>query len=315
MTDSSPHILMRSAQMHVVRPAEPVTATVVSNELCTAAGRKSAGFTRHIALDLTGTALAGACIPGQSLGVIPPGLDAQGRPHKLRLYSLASPTRGEDGHGHVHSVTVKRMIDEHLVHPGLFLGVASNYLCDRAPGDKVLVTGPSGKKFVLPQDVAAHDYVFFATGTGVAPFRGMLIDLLEAGCTSKVVLVLGAAYATDLLYHKWLEELAAKHPNFAYITAVSREGAQRAYVQDRLRTHEGVLGPLLASPRGLVYICGIAGMELGIFQHMARGLPEQVREQYLRVDAEVAGDVDNWQRAMIHRQIRPTRRVLMEVYA
>lgn len=317
MSDTAFELPLRTAQMHLVKPAEPVLATVVKNELCTAAGRKSAGFTRHIELDLSGTPLAGACIPGQSLGVIPPGADAAGRPHKLRLYSLASPTRGEDGQGNVHSVTVKRVIDEHLAEAGLFLGVASNYLCDRKPGDKVLVTGPSGKKFVLPQDAQNHDYVFFATGTGVAPFRGMLIDLLESGCTSKIVLVLGAAYSTDLLYHQWLTQLAAKHANFSYVTAISREtgGDGRAYVQDRFRTHAQLIVPLLQSGRGLVYICGIAGMELGIFQELARTLPPAVRELYLGLDEAVAADVGGWQRAMIHRQVRPTRRVLMEVYA
>jgi ferredoxin--NADP+ reductase len=328
MSETAFEVPLRAAQMHLVKPSEPVLATVVSSELCTSAGRKSAGFTRHIELDLSGTPLAGACIPGQSLGVIPPGADAQGRPHKLRLYSLASPTRGEDGAGKVHSVTVKRVIDEHLTEPGLFMGVASNYLCDRRPGDKVLVTGPSGKKFVLPQDLDAHDYVFFATGTGVAPFRGMLIDMLEGGCQSRIVLVLGAAYRTDLLYDRWLSELAAKHANFSYVTAVSREtggggsgggsgggGGRGVYVQDRLTTHAELIVPLLERGRGLVYICGIAGMELGIFQKLARVLPAGALGLYLGVDGAVAGDIDAWQRGMIHRQVRPTRRVLMEVYA
>ena len=103
----------------------------------------------------------------------------------VRLYSLASPTRGEIDEGgvrrpHLVSTTVKRTIDEHHDTHKLFLGVASNYLCDLHVGDEVKLTGPAGKRFLIPSRPGEHDYLFFATGTGIAPFRGMLIDLLEA---------------------------------------------------------------------------------------------------------------------------------------
>ena len=48
----------------------------------------------------------------------------------------------------------------------LFLGVCSNYLCDINPGDEVLVTGPSGKRFLLPANPEEHDFLFIAAGTG-----------------------------------------------------------------------------------------------------------------------------------------------------
>jgi ferredoxin--NADP+ reductase len=214
--------VLPEAKMHLVTPAQPGIATVVLNERCTAS-RKSAGFIRHLVLDVSKTALAGNYISGQSFGVIPPGLDEHGKPHKLRLYSIASPTTGEDGEGRVLATTVKRTIDEHNETQRLFLGVASNYLCDLKPGAEVKVTGPSGKRFVLPVDAGAHDYVFFATGTGIAPFRGMLMDLFRRGVSSKIILVMGAPYATDLLYHQDLLRWQEEHPNFTYLTAISRE--------------------------------------------------------------------------------------------
>jgi ferredoxin--NADP+ reductase len=320
---TGPEIVLRPAVMHLCKPMAPATATIVKNELCTA-GRKAAGFTRHIEFDLTGTELAGRCIPGQAIGVLPDGADKDGREHKLRLYSIASPTRGEDGKGNVHSTTVKRVIDEHWNEPGLFLGVASNWLCDRKPGDKIRVTGPNGKRFVLPADAAAHDYVFFATGTGVAPFRGMITDLLESGVQSKIALVMGSPYSTDLLYDKWLRAMAEKHKaNFSYITAISREPNHAAsggatlgpmYVQDRIASDYATLEPLLTSPRCLVYICGLAGMEIGIFRQLARTLPAASREGYIEADAEALANVDGWARTMLHKQIKLTRRVFMEVY-
>jgi sulfite reductase alpha subunit-like flavoprotein len=86
-------------------------------------------------------------------------------------------------------------------------------------------------------------------------------------------------------------------------------------VQDRLRTDRDRLMPMLAeSNRALIYICGIAGMELGIFQQLARILPQGALEQYLQVDAQTMSDIPNWNRKMIHRQIKATKRVFLEVY-
>lgn len=313
---TGPEIELTPVKMHLHSPAEPGEGVVVSNERCTQ--RKAAHFVRHVAIDVSGTALAGNFVSGQSFGVIPPGVDAAGRPHKLRLYSIASPSRGEDGQGRIVATTVKRTIDEHYETGALFLGVASNYLCDLKPGDKVRLTGPSGKRFVLPQRPAEHDYVFFATGTGIAPFRGMLLDLIAAGTASRIVLVMGSAYATDLLYHGDLLKLQGEHRAFTYITAISRErqedGHDPMYVQDRLTTHRDQLLPILESPRTLMYICGLAGMELGIFQKMAGLLPDHALQQYLKVDPEAVADIRSWTRAMLHKQVRPTRRVFIEVY-
>lgn len=313
---SGPEIDLTPVKMHLCLPANPAEGVVVSNERCTQ--RKSAHFVRHIAIDVGGTPLERSFVPGQSFGVLPPGVDEHGRPHKLRLYSVASPSRGEDGQGRIIATTVKRTIDEHYETGKLFLGVASNYLCDLKVGDRVRLTGPSGKRFVLPQRPAEHDYIFFATGTGIAPFRAMLMELLETRVPSRIVLVMGSAYATDLLYHGDLLRMQAENKTFTYLTAISRErqedGHDPMYVQDRIATHRDLLLPMLESERTLLYICGLAGMELGIFQRLAGLLPDHALSQYLRVDPEIVSDIRSWTRAMIPRQIQPTRRVFIEVY-
>ncbi len=323
MTAANPPVSIDfpDVSMHLVRPNEPVRARVVRNEVCTRS-KKAAGFVRHVELDVSGTPLEGGFRAGQSFGVIPPGEDERGRPHKVRLYSIASPTAGEDGAGTILATTVKRTIDEHWDTGRLFTGVASNYLCDLDEGDEVLVSGPNGKRFLLPARLEEHDYVFFATGTGIAPFRGMITELLAAGVESKIALVMGAPYRTDLLYDDVFMRLDEEHENFRYITAISREpegdstggGGRGVYVQQRLATHRDELVPILSSPRGLVYVCGIAGMELGVFQELARQLPPMAREPYLVCDDETLAGVDTWDRRMIHRDIKPTRRVFLEVY-
>ncbi len=316
-TDGGTGLVLPEAKMHLYTPKDPVVVRVVGNEVCTS--RKAAGFTRHVSFDVSGTGLEGICLPGQSVGVLSPGVDEHGKPHKVRLYSLASPSRGEDGSGKVIAVTVKRTVDEHWETHKLFLGVASNHLCDLNVGQEATLTGPAGKRFLLPVDRAAHDYLFFATGTGVAPFRGMVLDLLERDCASQVALVMGAPYATDLLYHAEFLALAEKHSNFHYITAISRErqadGHDPMYVHDRLRTEKDRLLPMLTNDRTLIYICGVAGMELGVFQHLAERLNTHDLGAYLEVEGSTLGHIKEWTRRMIHREIKPTRRVFMEVYA
>lgn len=308
--------ILREVKMHLLRPTEPGVGVIVRNERCTAS-KKAAGYVRHVEIDVSRTPLVGQCWPGQSIGVVCPGLDKNGKPHKVRLYSLSSPINGSDGQGKVYSVTVKRTVDEHWDDHKLFLGVASNFLCDRAPADEIKISGPNGKRFVLPTDVHAHEYLFIATGTGIAPFRGMLIDLLNAGCKSRITLIMGSPYSSDLLYHDFFLNLTAEHANFTYLTAISRErldGHDGLYVQDRFRVNRDQLLPQLASEKNLVYICGLAGMELGIFQQMAFSLQGDSLEQYLQVDHEPLRDIRGWNRRMIHKEVRPTRRVMMEVY-
>lgn len=312
-------IVLPDVRMHIYRPGEPAVATVHRSIRCSRP--KAAGFVRHIEFDISGTDLVGHVRPGQSFGIMAPGNDEKGRPHAVRLYSAANPTRGEgnDGLGNIVSTTVKRTIDENWENHKLFLGVASNFLCDLQEGEQVHLTGPNGKRFLIPANPHDHDYVFFATGTGIAPFRGMVIDLLEAGVKSNIVLVMGVPYASELLYDDFFEGLAAKHSNFTYLTALSREkqpdGRDPMYVQQRIETHTDLFGPLLSSSRALVYICGVAGMEIGIFQQLARTLQSDALEQYLTLEPEAHANIHAWSRKMLNRQIKATKRVFLEVYA
>lgn len=302
-------------QMHLHRQDEPATGVVVCNEICTQ--KKASGFVRHIEFDVSGTKLAGNFRSGQAFGVLPPGTDARGRPHNQRLYSFSCPTRGERGDGNIISTTVKRVIDEHWDTKELFLGVASNYLCDLKAGDTAQLLGPAGKRFVLPKHHAEHDYLFFATGTGIAPFRGMLGDLYHKSAPRSATLVMGSPYATELMYHDHFLAMQQDHPGFTYLTALSRERQsdceEGLYVMHRLSTHREQMTELLSKPTTLIYICGLVGMEMGIFKRMARILPPEILSQYLKVDPE-AGEIDNWSRKMLHRKLKPTRRVFLEVY-
>jgi len=315
------------AKMHLVRPKEPVTGRLVETWLCTRAGKKAAGIVRHVSIDVSGTPLAGQFLVGQSFGVIPPGVDERGKPHAVRLYSIASPSIGEDGEGNVLATTVKRTIAErepqkHDDDPHdhtLFLGVASNYICDLNPGDELQVCGPQGKRFLLPTDRSKHDFIFLATGTGIAPFRGMVLELLEGPdgpVDSEIHLVMGSPYRSDLLYDDLFRSLDEKHANFHYHTALSRErlpGSERGeYVADLLARQRQVFQPLYRSDRTLIYVCGLLGMQYGVYQELAAA---GVSEAYLELKDEAANtDPADWTAEQMKRQIRPGARLMLEVY-
>jgi ferredoxin--NADP+ reductase len=311
-------------QMNLVRSKEPVTGRLLGSELCM--NGKSASFVRHITVDVSGTALAGNVTVGQSLGVIAPGIDHRGKPHKVRLYSIACPSWGEDGEGQVLSMTVKRDLAEHPPnwqgeHPDdhrLYVGACSNFLCDAPQGAEIQITGPAGKSFLLPREPESHNFLFVAAGTGVAPFRGMLKELFErpgGPIPGRVSLVTGSPYRTDLLYHDTFTALAEQHDNFDYEQAISRESGPEGhgeYTHHLINRRMHQYRTLLDDPKTLLYVCGIDGMQTGLFRTLAfHGLADH----YVRLPEGYSGtDPNQWPAGGAKRRIKPTARTFLEVY-
>lgn len=242
-------------------PKQPTTATVVGNFNCTEAG--FASETHHIVLDFG--AMPFPVLEGQSIGIVPPGTDARGKPHVARQYSVASPRNGErPGYNNV-SLTVKRVTEDHHGQPTR--GVASNYLCDLKVGDTVQVIGPFGTTFLMPNHPKSH-LVMICTGTGSAPMRAMTewrrrlrkTGKFEGG---KLMLFFGARTQQELPYFGPLQSLPK---DFIDINlAFSRTpGAPRRYVQDLLRERAADLALLLKDPDTHIYVCGLKSMEEGV---------------------------------------------------
>lgn len=239
---------------------KPATATVQGNYRLT--GEDSDGDVRHVILNFGQTAFP--VLEGQSVGIIPPGTDADGKPHLPRLYSVSSPRDGERPNYNNMSLTVKR--EEH--------GVASNYVCDLQAGDEVQVTGPFGATFLMPNDPDAK-LLMICTGTGSAPFRAMTMRRQREtpSRSGMLTLVFGARTPEDLPYFgplkKVPEAFMAKHFAFSRIP-----GEPKRYVQDRMREEAASIAPLLKDPDAYIYICGLKDMEAGVdeaFADVARG--------------------------------------------
>jgi len=303
-------IILPQVELNIYTPKNPVEVTVVENRIVTR--ESSPNFIRHVTFDVSGTELEGKVRVGQSVGVLPPGEDSRGRPHKLRLYSVSSPGRGEGGERHLISTTVKRTIEE--FEDKLYVGIASNYLADLKPGDTVRLTGPSGKRFLLPENARDFNYVFFSTGTGIAPFRGMIQELFEGLYENDCVLIFGCPYRTDLLYEEDFDTLAAAHKNFHYLKSISREGRRtdgsKDYVQTKLIDESKLLNPILSKPNTLLYICGLQGMETGIYRELHR----LNQLEYFKLNNPLPDDVSALTNQELKRLLKPSNRLFVEVY-
>lgn len=134
-------------------------------------------------------------------------------------------------------------------------GRFSPHLFGMKPGDRVEMNGPLGT-FVPRTPVS--DSILVAAGTGIAPFRSMLLSppLFESG--REITLLLGARYEQGLLYRSEFQQLAAQRPNFRFVPALTRppEGwtGQTGRVQP-------ILLHLIGERRDIdVYVCGMKEM-------------------------------------------------------
>lgn len=113
-------------------------------------------------------------------------------------------------------------------------------------------------KFVLP-DPVEHDICFICTGTGIAPLRAQLWDIVNKKITHKnLYMVFGNRWEKDIIYRKEMEDLQAQMPSFKFIPVLSRvnEGwtGKTGYVH-------AVYEEIFADKRpAYFYICGWADM-------------------------------------------------------
>lgn len=258
-------VAAREIPINLYRPNAPLACKLISNTRLTPEDQPDI---RHLVFDTSGGELR--YLEGQSVGIVPPGLDKDGKPLKLRLYSIASTFDGDAQDGKTLTLCVKRVV--YTDEAGTEVkGPCSNYLCDLQPGDVVQMTGPVGRTFLLPEDPQAN-LIMLATGTGIAPFRGFVRQLFRPGSPfqGQAHLFFGVPYSSQMLYREEFEQAQEQNANFEAHWAISREqktaDGQRMYVQHRLTEQGEALWPLIAAPDTFFYMCGLKGMEEGINQ-------------------------------------------------
>ena len=209
-----------------------------------------------------------------------------GKPHAVRLYSIASSRYGDDMTGKTGSLCVRRATywcPELKADDPAKKGICSNFLCDTQPGDEVMMTGPAGKVMLMPEEDPTTDYIMVATGTGIAPFRGFVRRLFAEDTPAAAVykgeawLFLGVANSDALLYDDEFQLAKEQNPeNFRIDYALSREqenkNGGKMYIQDKVEEYADEIFAKLDNGAHM-YFCGLKGMMPGI-QDMLAGVCE-----------------------------------------
>ena len=255
--------------VNLYRPNAPYVGQCISNEEMVREG--GIGTCRHLTFDISGGNLR--YLEGQSIGIIPPGTDKNGKPEKLRLYSIASTRHGDHVDDKTVSLCVRKLEYKHPETGEMVYGVCSSFLSNLKPGDELKITGPVGKEMLLPQDPDAN-IIMMATGTGIAPFRAYLWRMFretheDYKFNGLAWLIFGIATTPNILYKDQLEDMQQKYPdNFRLSCAISREQKNpqggRMYIQDRVAEHAQELWSLMQKENTHTFICGLKGMEGGI---------------------------------------------------
>merc|ERR1712054_161425 len=271
--EASPYHDMSKIPINTYKNKSPHVGKVVSVERIV--GAAATGETCHIIIDHGGDA---PYWEGQSFGVLPPGINPKnGKPHTVRLYSIASSRYGDDMTGNTGSLCVRRATywdPEMGKEDPAKKGVCSNFLCDTKPGQNVKMTGPSGKVMLMPEKDPNVDLIMVATGTGIAPYRSfvrrLFVEKTPFGEAYKGLawLFLGVANTDALLYDdEWQEVLKSYPDNFRLDYALSREQTNKnggkMYIQDKVAEYADEIFTRMDNGAHM-YFCGLKGMMPGI---------------------------------------------------
>ncbi|WP_069161706.1 bifunctional cytochrome P450/NADPH--P450 reductase [Nocardia altamirensis] len=191
-------------------------------------------------------------------------------PLRPRHYSISSSALGAPG-------TVDLMISvlaaPHRGGDGTFRGIASHYLAGLRPGALVQAkVNPCREAFRLPDDHAVPVMVISA-GTGLAPFRGAILDRLHTGATGTLLCYFGCDHPdVDYLHRAELEAAqdacaVSLRPTF---THAPEHGAR--FVQHRILAESSEVWAVLQAG-GHIYVCGDGA-------RMAPGVREALTEVY-----------------------------------
>ncbi|MEB3355436.1 MAG: phycobilisome linker polypeptide [Synechococcales bacterium] len=260
--------------VNIYRPKDPLIGKCIENYPLVGDG--GIGIVQHITFDVSNSDMR--YLEGQSIGIIPDGTDDKGKPHKLRLYSIASTRHGDKLDDNTVSLCVRQLEYKHPETGETVYGVCSTYLCNMPVGSEVKITGPVGKEMLLPEEEDAN-VIMMATGTGIAPFRAYLWRMFKDeernlnpnynNFKGFAWLIFGIPKTPNILYKEELEAIQERYPeNFRLTYAISREQQNkeggRMYIQHRVAEYAEELFKLIQNEKTHTYICGLKGMEDGI---------------------------------------------------
>jgi len=98
-------------------------------------------------------------------------------------------------------------------------GVASSYIFNQKPGDKVIISGPYGEFFINNSEA---EMLYIGGGAGMAPMRSHLYELFKTLKTGrKVSYWYGGRSRAELFYIHYFRDLEKEFPNFKFYMVLS----------------------------------------------------------------------------------------------
>ena len=178
-------------------------------------------------------------IAGQFASIVIPGAGPHGRDLR-RAYSIASSPETNPI-----ELCIK-VVEE---------GPGTQYLYKQRPGDSFRMFAPYGDFVFRPKE--GHNVCFIATGTGIAPFRSMIMSkYFQENTPIRTFCITGVRTEEELLY----PELPSQYPDIQFVDALSQPSPAwkgfRGRVTDYLRT----LGDDFPWLQTEYYLCGHGGM-------------------------------------------------------
>jgi Na+-transporting NADH:ubiquinone oxidoreductase subunit F len=141
-------------------------------------------------------------------------------------------------------------------------------------GDEVTINGPYGDFHLRDTE---RDIVFIAGGSGMAPIKSILLDMVEKGIDRKAVYFFGAQSKRDLFLVDEMRELERKLPNFRFVPALSRPLPEDEWQGESGLITEVLNRHLTSGENVEAYLCGSPGMiDASIKVLTAKGIPEDL---------------------------------------
>jgi len=186
---------------------------------------------------------------------------------------------------------------------GTFHGIASHYLQTVEAGDVIQARVlPAGEDFRLPLDPSVP-VILVSAGTGVAPFRGVVLDRVHTGERGPLLSYFGCDHPEVDYLHRAEMEAAQRAGAVSMRPAFSRAPENGVmFVQDRIAAEGDEVWELLERG-GRVYVCGDG-----------RRMAPAVREAFQELYRKHAGG-DERQAALWFAGLQESGRYVEDVWA
>ncbi|MCP3866982.1 MAG: oxidoreductase [Gammaproteobacteria bacterium] len=269
--------------------SSPFLAMIVSSEPIT--GKNAEAEVRQLILNIPDPSFV--YVEGQSIGILAPPPYDFGNDHHLRLYSIASTRKGEGNRTEL-AICVRRCFYIDEVSGEQYPGKCSNYLCDAGVGDKLQITGPYGRHFVVPRNNTTN-MLMLGTGTGIAPFRAFIKHVFEEEeeWQGKIRLFYGARSGMDMLYMNDLNDDISHYYDEATFRAIEALSSRPAFddptaLGNKLEENATEVWELIQDPKTHVYVAGLRKPAKALdtaLSHIAGS-----KERWMRIKREIYQD-------------------------